>query len=138
MVEKKMSKNKAGLKTKIEQTLKKQANAKIDEFLERGDSLKYGDFVRLAKGAVKTEIDKKVPPALKKTKDPTGLDSVLKRSKNIGVKAAVKESFSEKRARSKKKRQAKKQAKRRDKAFGMAAFLLALGVGLVYKLTSKV
>lgn len=138
MAEKKKRQNKAGIKANIEQTLRKQANAKIDDFLQRGDSLKYGDFVRLAKGAVKTGIDKKVPPALKKTKDPTGLSSVLKRSGNVGIKAAVKESFSEKRARSKKKRQAKKQAKRRDKAFGMAAFLLALGVGLVYKLTSKV
>ena len=119
--------------------MKETANQKIDEFLERGDSLTKGDFVRLAKGMVKEQIDKKVPAPLKKSADPTGLPSVFSRSAAIGSAgaSAPKPSRPKRKELRKKRRAAKKQAKRRDKAIGLASFGLLLVVGILYKITSK-
>ena len=127
------------IKEKIQAKLKETANAKIDELLERGDTLTKGDVVRMAKGMIKQEIDKKVPAPMKKTKDPTGLPSVFSRTSSIGSNGASspKPTRAEKKDLRKKNRQAKKQSKRRDKAMGLAAFVLALGVGILYKVTNK-
>ena len=132
-------KKKPSIKAKIQEKMKETANQKIDEFLERGDSLTKGDFVRLAKGMVKEHIDKKVPAPLKKTADPTGLPSVFSRSAAIGSTgaSAPKPSRPKRKELRKKRRAAKKQAKRRDKAIGLASFGLLLTVGILYKITSK-
>ena len=132
-------KKKPSIKAKIQEKMKETANQKIDEFLERGDSLTKGDFVRLAKGMVKEQIDKKVPAPLKKSADPTGLPSVFSRSAAIGSAgaSASKPSRPKRKELRKKRRAAKKQAKRRDKAIGLASFGLLLTVGILYKITSK-
>lgn len=137
--EKKDSVKKATLKQKLESKMKETINTQIDQYLERGDTLTKGDFVRLAKGMIKTEIDKKVPAPLKKTADPTGLKSALSRSTDIGSSGASKKKVKRavRKAKRKARRIAKRHEKRRDKALGLAAFLLALTVGIVYKATSK-
>ena len=65
---------------------------------------------------------------------------VLTRSNGV-VKAfargAKKLTRAEKKTQRKARKAKKKQAKRRDHAMGLAAFALALVVGVVYKLTSK-
>ena len=127
------------IKAKIQEKLKETANQKIDELLERGDSLTKGDLVRMAKGMIKQEIDKKTPAPLKKTKDPTGLPGVLSRSAKLGsTGASIPKPNRAKRKDLRKKRRAdKKQAKRRDKTIGLASFGLLLVVGILYKVTSK-
>ena len=128
------------IKAKIQEKLKETANKKIDEYLERGDSLTKGDVVRLAKGMIKQEIDKKIPAPLKKSKDPTGLPGILSRSTAaVGSSGASspKPARPKRKEQRKKVRAQKKQAKRRDKAIGLASFGLLLVVGILYKATSK-
>ena len=135
-----VKKKNPSIKAKIQEKMKETANQKIDELLERGDSLTKGDIVRLVKGMIKQEIDKKVPAPLKKTKDPTGLPGVFSRSKvaigSIGADTP-KPSRPKRKEQRKKRREDKKRAKRRDKAIGLASFALLLVVGILYKVTSK-
>ena len=130
---------KESLKNRVLTRMKEPINKQLDEYLERGDSLTKGDLVRFAKGMIKKEIDQKVPAPLKKTADPTGLKGPLSRSSGIGSTGAgaKKLTRAEKKTQRKARKAKKKQAKRRDHAMGLAAFTLALVVGVVYKLTSK-
>ena len=124
--EKTSNKKEKSLKKAIEAKMKESGNNKLDEYLERGDSLTKGDLLRLAKGVAKEQIDKKVPAPLKKTPDPTGLSAPGRKTKSSSRKARRAEN-----------KQAKRLTKFKGRAMGLASFAFALLVGILYKVTAK-